>query len=69
MALLLVVPACGDDEEETGMPPPASVYCKEQGGTLEMRTEEAGTTGYCVFDDGSEYEEWAFFRVECESGS
>jgi hypothetical protein len=44
---------------------PASVYCEEQGYRLEMRTDENGTYGVCVFPDGSECEEWAFFRGEC----
>jgi hypothetical protein len=49
---------------------PASVYCGEQGGTLEIRTgEDGGQTGYCVFSDGSECEEWKYFRGECYPGS
>ncbi len=52
-------------ETEAGMPNPASVYCEEQDGTVEIRTEEGGEVGYCVFPDGSECEEWAFFRGEC----
>jgi len=67
LALVLVMAACGDDDE-TGLPNPASAYCEEQGGTLDMREGEDGTTGYCVFDDGSECEEWAFFNGECAPG-
>jgi putative hemolysin len=45
---------------------PASAYCVEQGGTSEIRTAEDGSQfGVCVFPDGSECEEWAFFRGEC----
>lgn len=48
---------------------PASVYCQEQGGTLEIRTgAEGGQVGYCLFDDGSECEEWAYYRGECQPG-
>lgn len=55
----------GEESEggETGLTNPASVHCEEQGGTLEIR--EGGSVGYCIFDDGSECEEWAFFRGEC----
>lgn len=54
-------------KEEVGLPNPASVYCKEQGGKLEIRKEEKGDKyGVCVFSDGSECEEWAFFRRECK---
>ena len=47
---------------------PASVFCEEQGFTLEMRENENGTYGVCVFPDGSECEEWAYFRGECKQG-
>lgn len=48
-----------------GMANPASVYCEEQGGRLEIRSEARGEAGYCMFPDGSECKEWAFFRGEC----
>lgn len=62
--------ACGNDEpdDDTGLANPAAVFCEEQGGTLDMRTDEAGTSGFCIFDDGSECEEWAYFRNECAPG-
>lgn len=34
-----------------------------------MRTDENGAYGVCVFPDGSECDEWAFFRGECGPGS
>lgn len=56
-------------ESPIGMPNPASKFCEEQGNKLEMRTDTAGTTGYCIFPDGTECEEWAFFRGECAPGT
>jgi putative hemolysin len=53
------------DGGSQGIANPASVYCQEQGGTLEIRSGEGGEVGICVFADGSECEEWAFFRGEC----
>jgi inhibitor of cysteine peptidase len=45
---------------------PASAYCEEQGYRVEIRTDEEGNQyGVCIFPDGSECEEWAFFRGEC----
>lgn len=45
---------------------PAAVYCQEQGNTYEIRSDEAGNQyGVCIFPDGSECEEWAYFRGEC----
>ncbi len=51
------------------MPNPASVHCIEQGGKLEIRKRpDGGEVGFCVFQDGSECEEWALFRGECKPG-
>ena len=51
-----------------GLANPASVYCGEQGGKLEIRDNELGQYGVCIFSDGSECEEWAYFRGDCEPG-
>lgn len=48
--------------EVVGMPNPASVKCEEDGGVLNL------DNGICTFDDGSECEEWAYFRGECNVG-
>lgn len=55
-------------EETVGLANPASVYCEESGGTLEIRSDESGSqSGYCIFPDGSDCEEWAYFRGECST--
>lgn len=41
---------------------PASVYCIKQGGHLDIRDTPTGQVGYCQFKDGTEIEEWTFFR-------
>ncbi len=41
---------------------PASVYCVEQGGRIEIVTTEKGQIGICVLPDGRRIEEWEFFR-------
>ena len=57
------------DKQVADMPNPASVFCEENGGKLEIRTDESGAqSGICVFDDGSECDEWAFYRGECKPG-
>lgn len=49
---------------------PASVFCEDNGGVLEVRTDsQGGEYGVCIFPDGSECEEWAFMRGECSPGS
>ena len=48
------------------LPNPASVYCEQQGYTLQIRTAaDGGQTGVCIFPDGSECDEWAYYRGEC----
>ena len=73
--LVQVEPGMDDVTEETDSEPPselanpASVHCIEQGGSLEIRKDESGGEfGVCIFEDGSECEEWAYFRGECEPG-
>lgn len=56
--------------DEVGMYNPASKFCEDQGYTIDMRTDAAnGQYGVCMFTDGSECDEWAFFRGECISGT
>ena len=47
---------------------PASIFCSDNGGTLEIRSKDAGEYGVCMFGDGSECGEWAYFRGECSVG-
>lgn len=50
----------------TGIANPASKYCTDLGYKLEIRKDSSGAEyGVCVFTDGSECDEWAFFRGEC----
>lgn len=64
--LVIMASACvSETEENTQLANPASVFCDRQGYTLEIRDGEGGQSGFCVFDDGTECEEWAFFRGEC----
>jgi putative hemolysin len=70
-----ILAACGPGPQATpaptqaALPNPASVFCEEQGGRLEIRTDASGgQAGFCVFADGSECEEWAYIRGECQPG-
>jgi hypothetical protein len=59
----------GSSTSTTNMANPASVYCLDQGGKLSIRKDSSGGEyGICVFDDGSECDEWKFFRKECTKG-
>lgn len=75
LTLMLAGTACGRAPEpspasaQAGLPNPASVFCEEQGGRLEIRTDASGgQAGFCLFAVGSECNEWAYFRGECQPG-
>lgn len=58
------------DTPQANLPNPASVYCEQQGNRLEIRTAADGSqSGACIFPDGSECDEWAYFRHECAPAS
>jgi len=55
--------------ENVGIANPASVYCEENGGTLQIETSEDWSQSWiCMFEDGSYCEEWSYFRGECQAG-
>ena len=55
---------------QAGIANPASVYCGEVGGKLEIKKDASGGEyGMCTFDNGTSCEEWALFRKEgCKPG-
>ncbi len=56
------------DTAQANLPNPASAYCEAQGNRLEIRTTADGSqSGVCIFPDGSECDEWAYYRGECTS--
>lgn len=65
--VVLLLTAC--TTRQVGMANIASVYCVEQGFKSEIRTAPDGSqSGVCIFPDGNECDEWAFFRGECKPG-
>lgn len=80
LLVCLCLAGCGGDADYTAMPDtatpeanaaglanPASVFCEAQGGRVDIRETANGQQGFCVFSDGSECDEWAFFRGECSA--
>ena len=51
------------DTTDVGLANPASAFCVEQGGTVEIVDEEGGQVGYCNLPDGTRVEEWEYFRA------
>ncbi|MEN9804087.1 MAG: hypothetical protein RIS41_934 [Actinomycetota bacterium] len=83
LTALLFGGACGGDDspsestattnlpssDPVGIANPASEFCVEQGGTVEIVEEEGGQVGYCNLPDGSRIEEWEYFRANSPAGS
>lgn len=59
-------PKCVKDDS-TQIANPASTFCIENGGTLEIVNEADGQVGICTLSNGIKCEEWAYFRGECSS--
>ena len=57
------------EKKDVGIANPASVFCVDNGGRLDMRTDATGGQfGVCVFDNNTECEEWMYFRGQCKMG-
>jgi putative hemolysin len=78
LTIILLVTAftltgCGNNDSqvpnEAKLANPASANCVDKGGKLEIRTNRDGQYGICKFSDGSECDEWAFFRGACSPKS
>lgn len=53
-----------NSEATIWMPNPASVYCEEQGGTVNIvKDEEGNESGMCKLADGTEVDEWEYYRA------
>jgi putative hemolysin/predicted secreted protein len=81
IGMLLVLVLAAGCTQQTAIPPvttpapstianPASVFCGQMGGTLEIKTDASGGQyGMCTFANGTSCEEWALFRGEgCKAG-
>ncbi len=44
---------------------PASSYCLAMGATWSVTQTPAGDEGHCTFSDGTDCEEWSFYRGAC----
>jgi putative hemolysin len=83
LVAVVILAACGSQTTPTpstlesplptpgaDIPNPASQFCVDKGYQLEIRTAaDGGQTGYCLFPDGTECEEWAYHRNECGPGT
>jgi Tol biopolymer transport system component/putative hemolysin len=56
-------------QAEAAIANPASQYCVDQGGTLEIEARgDGGQFGVCFFEDNRQCEEWAMLHGDCPVG-
>lgn len=69
LTVSLLLTACSDAEPlpAVGLANPASAFCIQQGGRLEIVRDADGEKGLCYLPDGHVEEEWALFRRMQES--
>jgi len=67
--LLFILSSCSKQTDEMNgqqIANPASVYCEAQGGTVRIEMDAAGgQIGICILPDGTECDEWEYYRGEC----
>jgi putative hemolysin len=64
-AVALTLVSCGEGEVAN----PASVFCEEQGGSVEIVADAEGNQmGMCRLPDGTEVDEWEYYRQYHEEG-
>lgn len=64
-ALLSLLSACANKPKQQGVQiaNPASVYCIQQGGKLQIVRDASGAEqGFCILLDGRTIDEWDYFR-------
>ncbi|MGE4431915.1 MAG: DUF333 domain-containing protein [Sphingobium sp.] len=67
-ACLIAISGCSAhdpaaEKPKAEMANPASEYCVQQGGRVEIRDGADGQTGFCHLPDGKVIEEWEYFRA------
>lgn len=74
IASLVILGGCAsatDSQQphQVGMANPASVYCQQVGGKLNLENTPAGQVGMCALPDGSKVEEWELFKAASQCGA
>lgn len=59
---------CEQQQTSPQLANPATTHCLEQGGESELIRDDGGQSRLCTFPDGSQCDEWRYFREECAPG-
>jgi putative hemolysin len=66
---LPVISGASSSGGSAGMANPASIFCISKGYKNVIRNNADGSQyGVCIFNNGSECDEWKFYRGECKEG-
>ncbi len=71
LAVAGLLSACANQattQPPVGIANPASAYCVEKGGRLDIVDTPKGQVGMCTLPDGSVIEEWELMRRDHPSG-
>jgi hypothetical protein len=68
LGVYCVVMNTGSKDDEAKIANPASENCIKLGGILEIRNNDKGQYGVCIFEDNRQCEEWALLRNQCPAG-
>lgn len=65
LSIAIVLAGCiATKDKQIGMANPASVYCEQIEGKLEIINHEDGQIGYCILPSGEKIEEWTLYRKD-----
>lgn len=62
LSLAVLAGCASQDSASAGMANPASVYCGELGGQVEIMQTSSGQVGICLLPNGVKIEEWTLYR-------
>ena len=66
IALVIYIVNMDDSKNsQAGLANPASVYCQENGGVIEIMSDERGQFGICILENGTRCDEWKYYQGSC----
>lgn len=61
----ILITGCTQQYNGAQIANPSATYCIDQGYTYEIRNFADGDSGFCIFNDLTECEAWAYYNGEC----
>ena len=70
LSSFMLINACSDQPEKyrvddwNSMSSPASIYCVQEGGKLEVGESEKKSILFCVLSENEKYEQWNYYNKQ-----